>query len=402
MPSKKRAVRTKTAKQKVVRKTAKKTIKKATKKPAKKAAKMADGKGVYREMLTTVQRRLAALSESSSLRTGIRLSILEQAARQVEQSDVADLARDRWAPVIVALAHIPETAVAELDTDLTLVLEQVKAEKRKDITQFLGTIPRNRVAEWYGGLFDLWCRATVLKARYDVEFDARLANGRDTDMRVKINGRHFRLECTVLGESNEDRQSFQRYLDAKRVDRNAVWMRPGTFDPPNGRSASPYYETFRMYAKVYDKIAGNLDPKRSQCADDEPNVLLVSLSGAFVHPDEPGWGWALDELLDDQPNMGGRIIPPADLTDISLGAWIDFTASELLKHGVISTDEYDARMNDWTNIIAAPRRLGGILLFKDCTLKTARVNYNSHEACSITHAEMAELERVFRTPCGYA
>lgn len=103
-----------------------------------------------------------------------------------------------------------------------------------------------------------------------------------------------------------------------------------------------YYNTFRLYAKVYDKIAKNLDPNKSQCADDEPNVLLVSFSGAFVHPEKPGWGRALNELFDDQPKMGGRIIPAPHVTDISLGAWIAFTAGELASRGVISAEEYDA------------------------------------------------------------
>jgi hypothetical protein len=32
----------------------------------------------------------------------------------------------------------------------------------------------------------------------------------------------------------------------------------------------------------------------------------------------------------------------------------------------------------------------------------ASINYNAHEACSITHAEMARLEQLFGTPPGYA
>lgn len=60
------------------------------------------------------------------------------------------------------------------------------------------------------------------------------------------------------------------------------------------------------------------------------------------------------------------------------------------------------RMERWYDIIAAPRRLGGILLFKNCTLKMARINYNARETWSITHAEMVELERTFTAPCGYA
>ena len=244
-------------------------------------------------------------------------------------------------------------------------------------------------------------RARVLRSGCEVEFEAPLANG-DSDMRARVNGRHFRIENTVIADSDEDRQGFDNYLAARKQDPEAIWMRPGKFDPPNARGPSPYYNTLRLYAKVYDKIAKNLDPDKSQCEEDEPNVLLVSFSGAFVHPWKPGWGWALDELFDSQPSMGGRIIPAPHLTDISLDAWVMFTAEDLVRRGVISVEHYEARIDDYQRIMSAPRRLGGILIFKNCTLATARINYNASDECQITHAEMAELERIFTAPCGYA
>ena len=361
-----------------------------------------DGKDIYREMVTTVQRRLAALPESSPLRAAVPTSILEEVTRRIEQAEAADLEHGPWAPAFSGLSHIPEAAVAELDNDLALVLRHVKSNKARSVTQFIRTTASGRVADWYGGLFDVWARARVLKVGCAVEFDAPLPNRRDSDMRAKIGGRHVRLENTVIAESDEDRKGFDNFLEAKKQDPKVIWQSPGKFDPPGARSPSPYYNCFRLYAKVYDKIAQNLDPDASQCAADEPNILLVSFSGAFVHPETPGWGWALDELFDDQPRMGGRIVPAPHLTDISLDAWIMFTAEDLVRRGVISTEHSNARMDDYHRIISAPRRLGGILIFKNCELATARINYNARDECSITHAEMAELEQIFSAPCGYA
>jgi hypothetical protein len=361
-----------------------------------------DGKDIYREIVTTVRRRLAALPESSPLRKAVPPPMLEEAARRIEQAEAADLEHGPWAPAFSVLSHIPEAAVPELDDDLAQVLRNVKPNKADDVTQFIRTTASGKVAEWYGGLFDVWARARLLKAGCEVEFDAPLPNGRDSDMRAKIGGRHVRLENTVLGESDEDRKGFDNFLEAKKQDPKVIWQSPGKFDPPGARSPSPYYNSFRLYLKVYCKIAKNLDPDKSQCAADEPNILLVSFSGPFVHPETPGWGWGLDELFADQPNMGGRILPPPHLIDISLHAWIMFTAEDLVWHHVISAEERDARMNDYQRIISAPRRLGGILIFKNCQLATARINYNALDECSITHAEMADFERIFSVPCAYA
>ena len=297
-----------------------------------------DGKDIYRGMVATVRQRLAALPASSPLRVVLPQSILEATARRIELAAAADLEHGPWPPGFIVLSEIPEAAVAELDSDLTLVLQRTKAGKAKDVTQFLGTAAGRRAAEWYGGLFDVWARARALKAGCEVEFDAPLPNGRDSDMRAVVNGRHFRIENTVIAESDDDRQSFNNYLAAKRQDPDVLWERSGD----DGRGPSPYYACLRLYAKVYDKIAKNLDPDKSQCAEDEPNILLVSFSGAFVHPDKPGWGWTLDELFDDQPNMCACAKMPPHLRDISLHRWVMFTAQDLFRRGVISAEQYDA------------------------------------------------------------
>jgi hypothetical protein len=57
-----------------------------------------DSKDIYREMVTTVQRKLAALPESSALRSAFSTSILDEAVLRIEQSDAADLEHGPWAP----------------------------------------------------------------------------------------------------------------------------------------------------------------------------------------------------------------------------------------------------------------------------------------------------------------
>src|SRR3989304_3667912 len=95
-----------------------------------------DGKDIYREMVTTVQRRLAALPESSPLRAAVPTSILDETTRRMEQSQAADLEHGPWAPAFSVLSEIREAAVAELDGDLALVLRNAESNKLNAVTQF--------------------------------------------------------------------------------------------------------------------------------------------------------------------------------------------------------------------------------------------------------------------------
>ena len=115
-----------------------------------------DGKNIYRDMVATVRQRLATLPTSSPLRAAFPQSILEDTARRIELASASDLEHGPWPPAVNVLSEIPAAAVAELDDDLALVLQHVKAGTAEDVTQFLGTAAGRKVAEWYGGLFDVW------------------------------------------------------------------------------------------------------------------------------------------------------------------------------------------------------------------------------------------------------
>ncbi len=71
------------------------------------------------------------------------------------------------------------------------------------------------------------------------------------------------------------------------------------------------------------------------------------------------------------------------------------TANGLIASGKMNVDFFIERFSD---IISAPRKLSGILLFDDKALVDARVNYNADDASRISHREIAALEDLFRKP----
>lgn len=93
-----------------------------------------------------------------------------------------------------------------------------------------------------------------------------------------------------------------------------------------------------------------------------------------------------------------RKIVPESFTDISLYAWVEFRAQELMQQGKLTVDWYRDNSH---KIIVAPRRLGAILLFDGCKLKSARINYNVHQSCAVTHKDMVEVEDLFLREVGY-
>ena len=81
---------------------------------------------------------------------------------------------------------------------------------------------------------------------------------------------------------------------------------------------------------------------------------------------------------------------------------IDFTAKDLVRQDVLTVEQHDDRMSLYSDILASPRRLGGVMLFDGFKLTTTRINYNARDECSLTHAEMAELERLLGDPPEYS
>ena len=358
-----------------------------------------DDKTYYRNRLAQARQKVQQLPDSSPIRLALPEDFFQSLAEYIESTE--DLKFGPWPPFFGFLDITTADQIAALDDDLNLVLQTCGLKSEKALTQFVrAKTGDSRI--WYGGLFDMWARATLIRQHRTLEFDVPLKNKRDTDIRLQLGDRHVRLENTVITEDDESRKVWECFLNDKKIDPNKILRRPGPYDPPDAKGPSPYYNTRRLYAKVYDKIAKYLNPDKAQCADDEPNVLLVSFRGIGVSPMKPGYGWALDELFDDQPSMAGRIVPGEHLYDISLDAWIEFTLADLCEKKRITVDEYDERMRQFGDIAAAPRRLGGLMLFDGFRLATARINYNARDECSLTHTEIAELERLLGDPPKYS
>jgi len=355
-----------------------------------------EDKQFYFEELASVRSKWNQLPKDSLVRHSLSDDVFQQIEEKIRQKTTQDLTYDFWPPVYGLLSLYSADVIAELDADLTMVAQRLGSGKVSGLMQFLKTKEGKRHGDWYGGLFDVWSKATACIKGKEVELDSPLPNGRESDLCVKVNGKRFHVESTVLTEDDESADVWKRFLAAKRVDPNKVLIRPGPYCPPNAKGPSPYYISLRFYAKVFDKLTQHLNPEKSQFADDQPNVLLVSCAGMVRH-DMPGIGWALDELFRAQPTMA-RTIVPETFTDISLDAWIDFRVRELIQQGKLTVDWYCEHSHE---VMAAPRRLGAIILFDGCKLMNARINYNADQSCAVTHKDMVELEDLFRREVGY-
>lgn len=358
----------------------------------------ADPKDPFREMLFSFRERLACLPPSSRLLAALGDELLEALAGKIERSAVRDLEFGPWPPIIGWLHTMDDGAVAALDRDLDLVVRHVGPAPANQIRQFLSA---TTARESYAALFDTWAKATLIRSGLPTETDVPIhTGGRVSDLRVRMDARAIRLECTVLTEDNESCDVWRRFIEVKKTDPQAILWRPGPYCPPDAKGPSPYYNARRLYAKVYDKLARELDPEAGQCAENEPNVLLISCAGPGIWPDIPGINWALEELSIAQPRgPSGGSGSESHCADISLPAWIDHHAQTLISKGRLTDDDYAAR---YDRLLAAPRRLGGIILFKNFRWATGRVNYNAFPQCAIRHAEMVELERLLGREPAYA
>ncbi len=356
------------------------------------AARDAYREGMLRE-LVDVRQKLGRLSGCSPLRRALPEKVLHRVVTETRHVAPSDLRFRKWPCIIGFLGLASHDVIRELEADLETVIRHSAPANRAKVTQFLNARAEED-RRWYAGIFEVWAKATVLKQGLRAQFDYVLPNGRDCDMRVTIGDRDFYVECTVITQDDEGREVGDRFLEAKRRDPNLrILRRPGPFCPPNARGPSPYYMTRRFYAKVYDKIAKDLDPDKSQCAVDAPNILLMSFSGPGVWADNSGVVWALEELFADQPrSTRAKPTGASGIPDLTLKAWLEFTAQERIQKGSLSRDDY---IRNWSDLISAPRRLGGIILFDNCAFSRSRVNYNVDPACAVSHAEIAELERLF-------
>lgn len=357
-------------------------------------------KKYYWNMVASVREKLLRFPEDSYIRDALSTDKINEIVERVERSPVEDLEWAYWPPLFLFLDRRSVSEIKEFEDDVCLIVKHSKRKRASEITQFMKARSQDDRL-WVSGLFETFVKSRFLKEGLTIELDYSLPNGRNADIRLEMGEKPFCMECTVIIESDEDKEVWDRFLASRKADPNTILVRPGKFDPPDSKSPSPYYDTLRCYAKVYDKLTRDLDPKKSQMCEDAPNVLLISFYSprAPLSPTSPGVGWALDELLADQPKSGMRIKDyPPGITDVSILAWLDFTAEDLHHKSRLDLKKFS---EDFHEIIGAPRKIGGILLFELCSLRLSRVNYNAKGECRLSHQEIARLEKLLKTPPGW-
>jgi hypothetical protein len=350
----------------------------------------------HRAHIEQARQKRSGLGAKSHVGSGLTDDMLRELEGRVETASEPDLTYDRWPCVFSFVVRHSEEALAELDADIDLVLSRTAGSRKDSVGAFLRTSQR-RTGAWFGGLFEVWSKATFLKKAEEVQLDVGVPSGRDHDISAIIGSHRVHFECSVLTQDDEARDVWDRFLEHKKLNLDQVLVRPGPFCPPNSKGPSLYYETLRLYAKVYDKLAKNLDPAKSQFVVNQPNVLLICFAGPGVGSDRPGVGWGLEELFSCHPKIA-RTGVPESFTDISLETWADFTAKQLIAQEKMTVEWYCENSHC---VLEGPRHLGGALLFDDSKLAGARINYNAFERCRVSHADMAALERLLAEPAKY-
>ncbi len=351
--------------------------------------KINDGKKYFFEMLNDVDRKISALSPVSNIRKALSNERLKKIREWIENKNSDDLAVGNWPPLFLYIFSHSVEEISALENDIALVVMNSKETSISALTRYLSA-DANEVRLWCGGIFEIFIKSQIIKNRLQSELDYILPNGKENDLRISIGDTFYHLECTVLTDSEEDIKVWGRFMTDKKNDRSAILVRPGKYDEPNGKAPSLYYDCLRFYAKVYDKIAPKLNTEEGQLSESNKNVLIISICVSHnILAHSPGVGWVLDELFANQPRVS---FSPQGITDVSLSAWVEFTANELIYKKELDFNKYNEIFH---KIISAPRKIGGILLFNRCLLKEARINYNAHKGCRISHNEMAQLEECF-------
>ena len=335
-------------------------------------------KDFYRNMVDDVRRKLAELARDSEIRLALPDHEIEKISEAVESEHIEDLHGRFYPPLFLLVRALHPSHIHDLEGDIELVLSRTDPARHKEALAFLRELEEDR--KFRAGLFEIYAKSRLSKADdADVTLDALLPNECNADIRLSFGEREFYLECTILSESDEDRQR----LCEQRNNHSSSKFWPSNIPRESGR----------FFKKVYDKLAREWDPKKSQLSDAHPNVLLISLFGQYRSAFIKNLTLALEELFSE------RIGKPEDEQAqqperTSLRAWLYYAACED-RHSRkrLTKAEYKERYLD---LLKPRKKIGAILLFHDCELRDSRVNYSATHR--ITHSEMARLEELFRSP----
>lgn len=348
-----------------------------------------DDKKYFFDMVEDVNRKISDLPPTSHIVAALNKKRLKEISGWIENENSNNLQWANWPPLFLYIMRHSAKEILSFENDIAFVIKNSKSANVSQVTHFLNAVAsEDRL--WGGGLFEVFVKSQLIKNGLQSELDYSLPHGKENDLKINIDDKTYYLECTVLTDSDEDIKVWDKFTGIRKVDRSATLVRPGKYDEPNAKTPSLYYDCLRFYAKVYDKVAPMLNVEQSQLLESNKNVLFVSLCASrSILSHSPGVGWALDELFADQPRGS---FSPQGITDVSLSAFIEFTAKELINSNKLEFDKY---IENFNKIISAPRRISAILLFNKFSLKEARVNYNASKECKISHKEIAQLEQYF-------
>lgn len=324
-----------------------------------------DSKHYFTDIVAKVQAKLNCLPNDSIIRQYFPDSRLDRISRKIADTICKNLEWASWQPLFLFLHESSSDRITSLEDDLRLLKAHTRQGEAK-VCEFLAD-ENESTNPWAAGLFEVFAKAAMLKSDLVTvdSLDWRLLNGRDVDARVKVGERAICLEFTTLGESDAAKVRWQDHLEMAKESHNRVFF--------EGQDA--YSPGRRLYGKVYDKIAPEFKLGKSQLSLDSPNLLLIGFFPLITDmtPSSPSIGWALDELFASQPT--------GDKSPISLEAFLRCQPNN-------STDVLE-------ELLAAPSKISGILLFQGCKLGEARINYNATKEFRLSHAEMALFEKLF-------
>lgn len=333
------------------------------------------------ERIENVSNVVRMLPSESPLRSAWEDIVMFETKQRVTDAIEADLGNLKLPPLFFLLDGInPETINALVD-DLNIV--SAASDAGRDPLTTASTKSPMDDRKWCGALFEVYVKSVFLKLVPGTSLDYLLPNGKDIDVCITLDGADVFIECTVITDSDEDRAVFDRFMEYKKHQADAVLSRPGCFDEEGSTGPGLYYDPLRIYCKVYDKLAPQFDTAKSQTSANHANILFLSFftpRGSFGI-DSPGVGWALDELFIAQP-AGHIKLPacPGGITGISLQDWLDHQ-----------------HLIDPNAMLEIPCRLGALAMFGECTFLKSRVNYNVNQENTITHSQIAQIEQLFAT-----
>ena len=321
-----------------------------------------------------------------SLRKAIEASA-DLAEAEIERRDVKDLDGYWRPPLFARVHHWSLSDLLEFERDVTLIGSKSPEKANRDLDELFHRHEVSGRRQWEGKLFELSIKARLLQQCVPIEFDCPLGvpkKGKgcpDVDVRLGINERTANLECTVLTQSERDEENWNSLIEAKKIDPDHV----------GGWGVDLYANARRFLLKVYDKIAKDLDPNKSQCQPGALNVLLISFPDPCDYgSDDPWVDWAIDQLFSpDRRRFGSVNGADSERTDISLGTCLIHHARTKFAS---SPEKFMRVVKDWPELAELPRHISAILMFDRSAFVRGRINYHAFAKSSISHREMVEFE----------